>query len=306
MTALSVQPFVGRSGRKIAGADLVEVTAPDGLTIAAWVFAPREKSLRAPVLCLPGLTRNARDFVALATAITHDPIAPRQVIAIDMRGRGASDWDADPTHYDLMVELGDINAVIAALGIVQAAVVGTSRGGIQAMLLALTRPGFLTGAALNDVGSLIEPEGLLRIKGYVGGAPPLPWPVAVEALKRGAEREFPGLDAAGWRRFAEQLFIGAGGLAALDYDPALARTLDSIVPGMAAIDLAVPFAALASIPTLVLRGRLSSLLSEATLARMALVHPKLRLSRVDFEGHAPLLWGEPSQNEIKRLLADVN
>ena len=303
MAGLAAQPRIGRSDRAITGARLVEVTAPDGLMLAAWAFEPRVASPLPPVLCLPGLTRNARDFAALAIAISQGSIAPRQVIAIDMRGRGASDWATDPTQYDLMVELGDINAVIAALGITRAAVVGTSRGGIHAMLLALTRPGFLTHAILNDIGSVIEPEGLLRIKGYVGAAPPLPWPVAVEALKRGAEREFPALSGDEWRRFAQQLFVDAGGLAALDYDPALARTLDAVVPGMAPIDLAQPFAALAPIPTLVLRGRLSTLLSEATLARMALVHPRLRMLRVDQEGHAPLLWDATTQAAIKAHLA---
>lgn len=305
MTAPAVQPRVGRAGRSIAGATLTEVTSPDGLTLAAWVFEPAAPTARAPVICLPGLTRNARDFARIATAIATHPTAPRKVIAIDARGRGASDWDDDPTHYDVMIELSDVSAVTMALGINQAVVFGTSRGGILTMLLAATRPGFLVGAILNDIGSLIDPEGLLQIKGYVGGAPPMPWPVAVAALRHTAQSQFTGLDEAGWHRFADQLFIDAGGLAALDYDPALARTLDAVAPGMAAIDLQMPFSALAGVPTLVLRGRLSTLLSEATLARMRLVHPHLTLHRVDGEGHAPLVWDEPTHTAIHAFLGPL-
>src|SRR5262249_11382232 len=146
------------------------IRAPDGLRLHARRYGVRSDAT-LPVLCLPGLARTAEDFAELAVALATDAAEPRCVVAMDYRGRGDSEYDRDYTNYSLPVELGDVLALMTALELGPAIVVGTSRGGILAMLLAAQRPGALAGVVLNDIGPVIEPQGLMRIKSYVGKLP---------------------------------------------------------------------------------------------------------------------------------------
>lgn len=245
---------------------------------------------RLPVVCLPGLTRTARDFDPLAEALARDPAAPRLVVALDYRGRGRSDADLNPQNYNLGVELADLLTVLAALQIERAAFIGTSRGGILTMLLAATQPAMLAAAILNDIGPVIEIEGLMRIKGYVGKLPqPKTHAEGAEILRRLFGDQFPKLGDSDWLAAARLTWEEDAGRLVLTYDPALAE-------GLAAVDLAQPLAplwkefdALAGVPVMVIRGANSDLLSAATVAAMRARRPDLVALDIPDQGHPPLL-----------------
>src|ERR1700675_583318 len=142
------------------------ISAQDGLRLHVREYGLHTASA-LPVVCLPGLARTVADFDALAPALANGD-RPRRVIAIDSRGRGQSDYDSNPENYNVAVELGDVVTVLTALEIGQAVFVGSSRGGILTMLLGVAHPAAIAGAVLHDIGPVIEPKGLARIKNYVG------------------------------------------------------------------------------------------------------------------------------------------
>jgi pimeloyl-ACP methyl ester carboxylesterase len=262
------------------------LSAPDGLKLHARVWGDRS-ARGTPVICLPGLARTTADFDALAPALAADG---RRVVAIDSRGRGLSEYDRNPDNYNVAVELADALAVATALECLPAVFVGTSRGGILTMLLAAQRPGALAGAVLNDIGPVIEPKGLLRIKGYVGKLPqPRTFEDGAEILRRLFSAQFPTLGKADWLKSARRTFKEENGRVLPTYDVALSRTLAAVNPEKPVPTLWKEFEALRNIPTLVVRGANSDLLSEATVQAMAERHARLERLDVPEQGHAPLL-----------------
>jgi pimeloyl-ACP methyl ester carboxylesterase len=277
------------------------VSSSDGLRLHARHIGPRNSLL--PVVCLPGLTRTANDFDVLATALAQgDP--PRRVISLDYRGRGLSDYDRDPGNYAPHIEMADVIAVLAALDALPAIFVGTSRGGILTMLLAATRPDTVAAAILNDIGPVIEPQGLVRIKGYVGHLPePKDWAEAAAMLRRLFGSQFPKLTDADWAASARRAFKSESGSLVPTYDAALARTLDGVSPDMPAPTLWPQFDALARVPAMVIRGMLSDLLSAQTVEDMRARHPSLRVVEVADQGHAPLLADAGTVAAISEFIA---
>lgn len=265
------------------------ISAPDGLRLHAREYGRRSGD-HLPVVCLPGLARSGGDFEALATALANDPRQPRRVLALDYRGRGQSDYDRDPANYTFQVEIADVLAVLAALDCARAVFIGTSRGGILTMLMAPLRPNLIAAAVLNDIGPVIEPKGLMRIKGYVGKLPqPRSYEEAAEILRRLFSAQFPKLTGEDWLASAHRTFKEAKGQLVPDYDVALARTLEGVDFEKPLPPLWAQFDALGQVPVMVIRGANSDLLSESTVAAMAARRASLETLVVPDQGHAPLL-----------------
>lgn len=280
----------------------VFVSASDGLQLHARCIGPARSSA-LPVVCLPGLTRTAADFDVLATALAADNAA-RRVIAVDYRGRGLSDYDRDPAKYTPDVEMADVMTMLDALDIRRAIFIGTSRGGILTMLLATGQPALVAAAVLNDIGPVIEPQGLVRIKSYVGKLPePANYGDAATLLRRLFGAQFPNLTENDWLASARRAFKEEDGRLVPTYDINLARTLDAVTPDMAAPTLWPQFDALAGVPVMVIRGLLSDLLSAETVAAMQMRHPSLEVVEVANQGHAPLL---ADHQTIARISAFVD
>lgn len=278
------------------------VTAPDGLRLHVRSYGPRTAP-GLPVVCLPGLSRSTMDFDVLASALAARG-GGRRVLALDYRGRGRSDHDRDPANYSLPVELGDLIAVLTALEAAPAVFVGTSRGGLLTMLLAAVRPTTIAGAILNDIGPVIEPLGLMRIKGYVGKMPAFKsWQEGAETLRRLFGAQFTRLTADDWLAWSHRNFEERGGRLVPRYDLRLGDTLKDVDVEKPLPAMWPQFDALAHAPVMALRGANSDLLSPATLAAMAARRPDLVQVEVPDEGHAPLLDDPPTIARIADFVA---
>ncbi|WP_349364148.1 MAG: alpha/beta hydrolase [Roseitalea porphyridii] len=265
------------------------VSARDGLRLHVRALGPRHSD-RMPVLCLPGLSRNSRDFLGLAAHFANHPKAPRRVYAMDFRGRGLSGYDPNWRNYNVMTEAEDVLSVLAALDIDRAIFVGTSRGGLVTMLLTAMRPGAIGAAVLNDIGPAIEGAGLIQIRLYLKKMPqPRDWNEAVDMQKTVMAKAFPALTEEDWSFEARARYRRIDGAIRPDHDPALVRTLTAIDPGDRLPTVWPQFAGLRSVPTLLLRGENSTLLSGETAGRMAAVHPALTRVDIAGQGHAPML-----------------
>ena len=275
------------------------ISAPDGLRLHAREYG-RRSAAALPVVCLPGLARSSGDFETLATALAGDATRPRRIIALDYRGRGRSDYDSDPANYSFQVEIADVLAVLTALDCGRAIFIGTSRGGILTMLMAALRPAIIAAAVLNDIGPVIEPKGLMRIKGYVGKLPqPRSYEDGADILRRLFSAQFPKLTAEDWLASARRTFKEVNGQLVPDYDVALARTLEGVDFEKPLPPLWAQFDALSTVPVMVIRGENSDLLSAATVeamaARRAAVETMaarrsaLETLVVPDQGHAPFL-----------------
>jgi pimeloyl-ACP methyl ester carboxylesterase len=257
-----------------------------------------------PVLCLHGLTRNERDFEDLAPMIA---ALGRRVVVATQRGRGLSDADPKPERYTPAVYVADMLALLDHLAIPRAAFVGTSMGGVMTMIAAAQAPGRLAGAVLNDVGPVIDPVGLARIRSYAGAArSAASWAEAAEICRQINGVAFPKeTGETFWLTFARRIFReDAPGRIVLDYDPGIAGGLPPPSADATPAPEPVPdswplFEALKPIPTLAIRGALSDVLSTGTLAEMVRRKPDLVVATVPDVGHAPFLT-EPAAWEALR------
>jgi len=267
------------------------ISAQDGLRLHVREYGSRAAPGVA-VVCLPGLTRTTADFDALAPALAYGR-PERRVIAIDSRGRGQSEYDSNPQNYNLAVELADVVSVLTAIEIGQAVFVGSSRGGLISMLFAVAHPNVLAGVILHDIGPVLEPKGLARIKSYVGKLPqPGSFAEGAEILRRLFDAQFPKLTADQWLVAAHHTWKTEGGKLMLTYDERLARTLAEFDVERPPPPMWNEFDALARIPILVIHGANSDILSSATVEAMKARHPNLEVIEVADQGHTPPLEGE--------------
>ena len=195
----------------------------DDLTLYARDY-PAPSSDAQCVLLMHGLTRNSRDFEVLANRLSKR----YRVLVAEQRGRGKSEWDTDSTRYAIPHYVRDMFALLNAANVSRVATVGTSMGGLMAMVMNSMMPGVFSHVVLNDIGPELCDEGVIRIKGYVGqGEPITNWAEAVAFNRRINEVAFPTLSSEGWEQFARQIFKEVGGVPVLDYDPRISEALNS-------------------------------------------------------------------------------
>jgi pimeloyl-ACP methyl ester carboxylesterase len=259
------------------------------------------RSDRPAILCIPGLTRNARDFAAVAERLAGE----WRVICVDLRGRGESGYAKNPASYVPLVYLEDLQALIADLRLDRMIVFGTSLGGLMAMLLGSAAGSRVVGALLNDIGPVIEAEGIAHIASYVGRQQAWPtWLHAANHFRALHGAGFPNYELADWVALAKRLCrLTASGRIVLDYDMKIAEPFKRT--DAAEIDLWPTFDAIASLPLLIVRGALSTILSDATARAMAARAANAELLVVPATGHVPTLAEDGCPAAIDRLLARV-
>ena len=238
------------------------------------------------LLCVHGLTRNGRDFDALAAELSKS----RRVVCPDVVGRGGSDWLPDPGQYQTPQYVADMAVLIARMDVRWVDWIGTSMGGLIGMALAAMPKSPVRRLVLNDVGPFVPKAALRRIAGYCGKAPPFDDLDAAEAYLRDVHAPFGKLTDDQWRHLAAHGVREADGGLALAYDPGIAQPL-AAPDALADIDLWPVWDAIRC-PVLVLRGESSDLLSEATAAEMAARGPQATVVEIAGCGHAPALMDE--------------
>lgn len=261
--------------------------AADGIKLAY-----TDEGTGLPVLYLAGLTRNMHDF---------DFVAPHlegvRLIRMDYRGRGASDW-ADPTTYNVAQEAADVLALLAHLELEKVAIIGASRGGLIAMVLAVMAPERLLGTCLNDIGPDLDASGMAMIMSYIGKKPAAKTLEEAAAERPGFMQGFEGVPAERWRKEVTHMFRETADGLELTYDSglreALAAMVDQPLP-----DLWPMFAAFKGKPLALIHGVNSNILSAETVAKMRTENPAMLLAEVPGRGHLPFL-DEPEALEVIR------
>jgi pimeloyl-ACP methyl ester carboxylesterase len=257
---------------------------------------------RPPILCIPGLTRNARDFEGVAYRLKGD----WRLICVELRGRGDSEYASDPMSYVPPVYWQDMEALIAELALERFILFGTSLGGLITMLLAMAGKQRIAAALLNDIGPTIEEKGLEHIRSYVGRPQSWKsWEDAARAIADAQRDRYPDWGVDRWLVYARRLCREMPNRSiALHYDMRLAEPFGA-PGGDTGFDLWSAFAALEGTPSLVVHGELSDLLSAATVERMCAENPAMEAVTVPRVGHAPTLDEPEAQAAIDRLLARV-
>ncbi|HEY0940784.1 MAG TPA: alpha/beta hydrolase [Steroidobacter sp.] len=259
---------------------------------------------KVPVLCLHGLTRNCRDFEALALRI----MPGRRVITPDFRGRGQSQYDSLWMNYHPMTYADDIWSLLREIGVDRVIAIGTSLGGLVIMLMAAVHAQTFAGVVLNDIGPEIDPVGAARIRSYAGRfPPPRSWDDAIEQMKYVFGEALPDFTDQQWQDFVRLSYSeDSTGSPKLEADPRIGDAIRTIQPPPGAVQgMWLAFNALKDTPTLAIRGALSDLLSTEVFERMQREHPRLQGVTIANRGHVPQLDEPQSRAALEQFLAQL-
>lgn len=280
-------------------------TSRDGLALFARDYAGTSGEARLPVICLHGLTRNSKDFEDVAPWLAG---TGRRILIPDIRGRGLSDRDPDPSNYTPKVYARDVLELMRSLGLARAVFLGTSLGGIIAMTMMAMKPKVVAAAILNDVGPEVAHEGIARIMSYVGQKVEVrDWKQAADYVRQTNGAAFPDYDEGDWDRFSRNVFRDNGGVPEPDYDARILLPLLRFKPGRPSRLAWLLFRWLVRTrPTLLVRGANSDVITAPIADKMMRKAP--RLSRVDVPGvgHAPMLTEPVAVDAINRFLRTID
>ncbi|MEM0899708.1 MAG: alpha/beta hydrolase [Pseudomonadota bacterium] len=279
-------------------------TARDGLKIHVRIYGKNLSGV--PVICLPGLSRNGRDFDQIAREISSDGKEPRPVYCFDFRGRGLSAYDPDWNNYNILKEAEDVVDGLTAFDIEHGYFLATSRGGLVTFVLTAMRPGAIAATILNDIGPVIEGDGLTQIRLYLSRAPePKNWAQAASIQQDLMAKAFGVLTDDDFEREAWCRYRDIDGAIRPDHDPNLTKTLTSLSLDKPLPSMWPQFEGLRNVPVLTVRGANSNLLSQKTVEEMGQRHPNFRAVIIDGQGHAPLLINNAINQPIHEFLRQL-
>lgn len=273
------------------------------LELYARVYDSAGDTSSPALLLMHGLTRNSADFEPLAKHFA----GRYRLIVPDQRGRGLSAYDSDPANYRPDVYAADMFALLDGLGIARVGLIGTSMGGLMAMIMAMVQPERIAAIVLNDVGPQIEPSGLARIQAYVGPSQDsADWNEAAAHCATVNGAALPDFGEDDWLAFAKRVCHETpDGRVRFTYDPAIALSTAGEQPATVPPDLWPLWDRLAAMPVLVLRGAHSDVLSAATVAEMSRRHAGVFTAiEVPGRGHAPILDEPAAIPAIDTFLRD--
>jgi pimeloyl-ACP methyl ester carboxylesterase len=277
-------------------------SADETLRLHAEAYGPTNAPLT--VLCLHGLTRNGKDFEALVEHLSAD----YRVITADQRGRGQSQWDPDPAHYQIPVYAKDMTCLLDRLKVARVVLIGTSMGGLISMMLGGTAPARVQGIILNDIGPEVPAGGIQRLRESLNTQMQVStWADAAQQVRRVNGHAFPDYGEADWDAFARRTFTeDATARPVPAYDPAILEGLRQTADQNAVAPTLWPlWAQLGSIPMLAIRGGLSDILSAEVLEHMAARHQNLITLTLPNRGHAPMLNEPAAIVAIDRFLESL-
>lgn len=287
-----------------AGFSEIYWASREGLKLYARDYRPALQSDKLPVIAIHGLTRNSADFDAIAKILQE---AGHRVIAVDVRGRGKSQYATDPMTYVPTIYAYDVVSLLQDQDIKRAIFMGTSMGGLITMALTALQPDAIAASILNDVGPEVAPEGLARIAAYTGKSVTIRnWDDAREYARLINEVAFPHYDTSDWESFAHRIFAeGDDGVPALAYDPNISAPIRAAGSGALVPDLWPLFKILTERPTLIIRGGTSDLLSPSIAAKMLAEGKQAKLVEVPDIGHAPMLDEAEASEAILEFVASI-
>lgn len=276
------------------------LTSQDGLKLFYRDYVDGSLGDAIPVLCLPGVTRNSKDFAYLASRLA----LGRRILCPDYRGRGRSGYDADWENYNPEVYINDIRHLLTSCGIHRVHVIGTSLGGILTMVMAVSMPGVIVSAVLNDIGPEVDLDGLAHIIDYMKDDTPYSTWDEVAGHIRAAFPDLPARTEEDWIAIAKNTYRETlDGMMVQDWDKAIVKQFKTALSGE--IDLWPLFRALKKVPVLVVRGAKSEILSDETLDAMHEAMPSMKSVIVDDCGHPPSLSEPNVLDAIDEHLARV-